>query len=370
MYRVSKPKKGKRCPSCKRQVLFPVKHANIEVDLCKNCGGIWFDAQELHKTIEFFDEKFVSSADKSPSGIDALRIGITEEKCPDCWVSLDKYHYSSEVAAHYHLCEGCSGIWLSKEEYSLVREAPRASRSLKKIEAPLTINSRLFQFFTGLPVEFNLPPKKPPVVTYSLIAINIFIFLLSVVTTIGSDGGIKLVMSYGLNPTEAFSPHGLLTFLTSMFLHGGLLHIVGNMYFLKVFGDNVEEVFGRSRFLVFYLFCGLMAALTFVLFNLNSNIPMVGASGAVAGVMGAYMYIFRRAYMTWMVFIFQWKIKAYWYLGFWLAFNLFMATTGLGSVAWLAHVGGFLAGLAVAYLNYPWILKHNPLIRLINEKSQ
>ena len=146
------------------------------------------------------------------------------------------------------------------------------------------------------------------------------------------------------------------TIFTSMFLHGGFLHIAGNMLFLWVFGDNIENRLGRLRFIVFYLGAGVAAALAQVLVNIDSEIPMIGASGAVAGVLGAYWLLYPRSrihtliFMGW--FIFHRRLPALVLIGFWAAYQIFLglgslASPDVGGVAYFAHLGGLVAGLAV-----------------------
>jgi len=149
-------------------------------------------------------------------------------------------------------------------------------------------------------------------------------------------------------------------FLTSMFLHGGWLHIFGNMWTLWIFGDNVEERMGSGRFVIFYLFCGLLAGVVHSYTNANSTVPTVGASGAIAGVMGAYfvLYPYARVIVMIPIFIFPFffEMPAVLYLGFWMLTQVFSGTLSLatpgevGGVAWWAHVGGFAAGMLLQFV--------------------
>jgi membrane associated rhomboid family serine protease len=145
------------------------------------------------------------------------------------------------------------------------------------------------------------------------------------------------------------------TVLTSMFLHGSWMHLLGNMWFLWLFGNNVEDAMGRMRFLAFYLLCGLGAALAQVLSNPSSVVPMVGASGAISGVMGAYILLFPHARVYTLVplgfFVTSWALPAWLMLGYWIALQLFGSLGGAESgVAFGAHVGGFVAGLLLIKL--------------------
>jgi membrane associated rhomboid family serine protease len=149
--------------------------------------------------------------------------------------------------------------------------------------------------------------------------------------------------------------------LTSMFLHGGWMHLIGNMWFLWIFGDNIEDILGHSKYLLFYLLCGAAAALTHVFFNPFSRVPTIGASGAIAGVMGAYLVKFPRSRIVTLVPIFIFfttmDLPAALLLVWWFVIQLFSSVgqiaqsqaTTTGGTAWLAHVGGFLAGIALIY---------------------
>lgn len=167
-----------------------------------------------------------------------------------------------------------------------------------------------------------------------------------------------LVYAFGMVPAqlnEQTSFWGFYPLVTSMFLHGSLLHVIGNMWILWLFGDNIEDYMGSGRFLIFYLVCGVAAGLTHYLINLNSDIPVVGASGAVAGVMGAYFLMFRHAkILTYIPPIFLLNLPAWIYLGFWGLSQLYCgaadivsAADSCGQIAFWAHIGGFAIGMII-----------------------
>jgi len=151
-----------------------------------------------------------------------------------------------------------------------------------------------------------------------------------------------------------------LTIFFSMFMHGSIVHLLGNMLFLWIFGNNVEDYLGRKRFIIFYLFCGIIAAFTQIFFNSDSIVPMVGASGAIAGVLGAYLLLYPRAKVTTVIifgfFIRLIKIPAVVVLGFWIIYQFLYGIsslavrTGEGGVAWFAHIGGFISGIIIIKL--------------------
>jgi membrane associated rhomboid family serine protease len=212
------------------------------------------------------------------------------------------------------------------------------------------------------PLKDTQPSYSRPVVTIVLIAINILVFLYEWSLDEWSLpeysrqylSSTALIRMYGATPDHL----RLTTLVTSMFLHGGWMHVLGNMLFLWVFGNRLEDALGHAKFLIFYLLCGVVAALAQVLLNPFSTVPIVGASGAIAGVMGAYLLKFPRARILTLVFIVifatTFEIPAVILLGYWFIFQLFsglgsIAQTNLsgGGVAWFAHVGGFLAGMVL-----------------------
>jgi membrane associated rhomboid family serine protease len=211
------------------------------------------------------------------------------------------------------------------------------------------------------------------VVTWTLIAANVLIFVGSL--SMGSDEAETLVMRFGVIPDvimhgswgEARMAGGALgswvTPVTSMFLHGGILHLGSNMLFLHIFGDNVEDVIGRGRFLIFYLLCGLGAVLGQVLVAPNSMVPMIGASGAISGVLAGYMTLFPHARVVTVIpiviFIHFMEVPAGIFIVLWFVLQLVqgylslgMIAEGAGGVAWFAHIGGFLAGLVCIRVFY------------------
>jgi len=202
-----------------------------------------------------------------------------------------------------------------------------------------------------IPISDQNPTRTTPYVTYLLIALNIFAFVIER-QLIGGHGESYVIAGYGLVPTRVSAdPSGeAFTVLTSMFMHGGFGHLAGNLLFLWIFGDNVEDAIGHLRYVVFYLSCGVCAAAAQVFTNLASQAPMVGASGAIAGVLGAYLVLFPRAPITVFVGFFLISLPAWVVVGFWFLLQLSGGWAALGldtasGVAFFAHIGGFLAGV-------------------------
>lgn len=231
--------------------------------------------------------------------------------------------------------------------------------------------------------ENPTPPGFRPKLTYALIIINVIVFFYEIAYT-GQffdftnqrafelfydwgaipgciTGSSSLNIDFGSGPTQVNCPPlSSVTLLSSIFLHGGLMHLGGNMLFLWIFGDNIELKFGRAKYLAIYLVWGVMAGLIHLMGDPSSGVPAVGASGAISGILGAYLVIFPRAkILTFMMLGFFWRmmhIQAKWFLPFWLIFQnilpFFIGGFGVagGGVAYLAHIGGFIVGLATGYL--------------------
>jgi membrane associated rhomboid family serine protease len=228
-----------------------------------------------------------------------------------------------------------------------------------------------------IPLKDDIPSYSPPVVTVALISINCLIFFYLSFLGEGFQlalvkwGAIPFEVTHGVELTPELAipfevTHGVeltpelsffapLSLFSSMFLHGGFLHLAGNMLYLWIFGDNVEDQLGHVKFFIFYILCGLAASLLHIITAPNSKVPMVGASGAIAGVLGAYMIRFPRARILTLIFLGFFirivAVPALFVLGFWFILQLLYAFPSIGStsggVAWFAHVGGFLAGIVL-----------------------
>lgn len=207
------------------------------------------------------------------------------------------------------------------------------------------------------PIRDSQPSYSTPVLTRAFIAINVVTFLFQI--SLDSFTANDIIFYFGFVPEHA----SLFTALTSIFLHGGWAHLIGNMVFLWVFGDNIEDILGHGRFLFFYLACGVAAAYSQYLLNPDSRVPMVGASGAIAGVMGAYMVRFphsRIVTVGWFIIIYTLELPAWLLLVLWFGMQFFggfgsIADVHLqkGGTAFFAHIGGFLAGVLLILLLRP-----------------
>lgn len=197
----------------------------------------------------------------------------------------------------------------------------------------------------------NSSRRLQPVVTYALIAINVLFFIVELI------GGDAFITAWSFVPSRFMAnPLGdVLTIFTSMFMHAGWLHIGGNMLYLWIFGDNVEDRFGHLRYLAFYLVCGVAATCAQLAFSMGSTIPHLGASGAIAGVLGAYILLFPQRNIRVIAGYGIAEMPALVVIGLWFVLQLFSgvgslgATADTGGVAFMAHIGGFIAGVVLAF---------------------
>jgi membrane associated rhomboid family serine protease len=214
-----------------------------------------------------------------------------------------------------------------------------------------------------IPIRDDQPRFSKPFLTYFLIALNVLIYVFQAALDPGSFKA--LVFQFGMIPAHVTTlltggggsiPAALLPLLTSMFLHGSWMHVLANMWFLWIFGDNIEDYLGHFQYLVFYLLSGLVAALAQIALDPYSRVPNVGASGAIAGVLGAYFLLYPRArLLTWFPPIFFFHLPAWVMLGYWFVYQFLSgATTSItssggtgGGIAFWAHVGGFVAGIVL-----------------------
>jgi membrane associated rhomboid family serine protease len=202
------------------------------------------------------------------------------------------------------------------------------------------------------------PRRTFPVITYVIIALNVAAFLYQLALAQGEPAIFQaIVQRYGLVPytlTVAHDTQRLPTLITSMFMHGGFMHLGLNMWMLHIFGDNVEDALGKVRFIVFYLTAGIFAAIAHVLIDPSSTLPMVGASGAISGILGAYIRLFPKARVVavlpiFIIFIVR-ELPAFWFIGVWFLLQLIEGFGSLDSstsegIAFFAHIGGFVAGV-------------------------
>jgi len=216
-----------------------------------------------------------------------------------------------------------------------------------------------------IPYKDDNPVRTVPFVTFLIIGVNVAVFILQYAS---GESARSIVYAYGAIPRNILSFRSeqaippAVTVFTSMFMHGGLMHIGGNMLYLWIFGNNIEDILGHARFFLFYLFSGVVSAYSYALTAPASTIPMIGASGAISGVLGAYILLFPRARVHTIVFLGFFiqviRVPALIVIGFWAIIQfvsglLTHAGPNQGGIAWFAHMGGFLAGLLTIKLWLP-----------------
>jgi membrane associated rhomboid family serine protease len=212
-----------------------------------------------------------------------------------------------------------------------------------------------------IPLRDRNPTRSFPLITILLIISNIavFIYEISLPETKLKD----FIFVYGAVPEEIvnmkdFPPKNPipipLTLFTCMFLHGGILHLLGNMLYLWIFGNNVEDALGKIKFILFYILCGISASLTHIIMNPSSDVPMIGASGAISGVLGAYMILYPFARVDTLIpFFFFWRIvpiPAFFFILIWFLMQIAGASQMSGNIAWFAHIGGFAGGMVLLFI--------------------
>ncbi len=210
-----------------------------------------------------------------------------------------------------------------------------------------------------IPFRDDNPSQSFPFVTITLIVLNVLVFLYQLL--LQSTGQLDaFIAQAALTPHLVLTQPGLATWgdvFTSMFMHGGWLHLGGNMLYLWIFGDNIEDTLGHGLYLIFYLACGVAADVAHILSAPSSTVPTLGASGAIAGVLGAYLLLYPQARVQTLIFLFRFirvvSLSALWVLGFWFVLQLFTGVLSLGGegggVAYFAHVGGFVAGVVLMF---------------------
>lgn len=355
---------ARRCPRC-TFTLVPQPVGGAEIDLCPRCRGSFLELGEhgaLLGRFGDFSEWALSGAARS--------MGEGRLRCPLGHGRMQAWRVNIADGGNIEVdtCSTCRGLWLDAREELILKRAggpqpvaplPRFGPDLRLNEPPAGqektgVGWYLFQLFTAMPVEVHNPKRQSALVCLLLIATCVVAFVAEI-ALIGA-GGKDALRPWVVVPEDVWAGRNLASLLTHMFLHGGLAHLLGNLWFLWTFGDNVEDRVGRARFLALYLLFGFAAvALQLPLLG-APDARLLGASGAIAGLMGAYLGLFPRAHLYQVFLFIRWRLPAWFYLGGWFALNTAIGVAELNHsvpdshVAWWAHVGGFVAGLGWALL--------------------
>jgi membrane associated rhomboid family serine protease/Zn-finger nucleic acid-binding protein len=337
----------RNCPRC-HYPLREIHNGQVIVDHCGVCRGNFFDTQAVAPTWgkaanpQYWVEQNVADW----KGNTGLTCPVDGERM-DAW----KLAWGKAVPVEVDVCPTCRGLWLDEHEGGRMVRVIEAHDDERASAEQLGWKSYLFQLFTGLPVEVWNPVRNRPWVLYGLIASLVAVFGWEAwVSTAFGERGEELVQFYALIPRAVMDGQQLHGIVTHAFLHGGIAHLLGNLYFLWVFGDNIEDRLGWQRFVAIYALTGLVAAAVQVLSEPSSAIPVLGASGAISGVTGAYFALFPRVKVRVVWLFIPFSVGVFWYFLLWVGLQVLSAYLGLPGVAWYAHIGGFVAGAALGAL--------------------
>ncbi|MCE0555824.1 rhomboid family intramembrane serine protease [Motilimonas sp. E26] len=348
----------KQCPCCKNQPLKQTQYQHQEVDVCTDCGGLWFEGGELEAS--YADQQ----QQHSLKGNIGDYVGCSDRSCPDCQHPLETFKIIDNFDVEIDLCTQCNGVWIDKDELKEVERTPHLRSAMIELNKTNNFASYIFQFITQMPVEYNIKPRNFPIVTVSLIVLNLCIFFVTLSGVIDEE-----TLSKSLVMDPIYFADAPWTLISYQFLHGSWLHILGNMYFLYVIGDNLEDALGKTTYLLLYLFFGIVGGLAFYAIHLGEMAPMVGASGAIAGLFGVYLMLFKKAKLSFMFIVYQARLPAWAYFLIWLGINVYGFVASSEGVAWSAHIGGFIAGLIAGKIYYSKVMKNNPVIAFINDNE-
>lgn len=329
------------CPQC-RVPLTVTRTGQIEVDLCPRCAGCFFDPGELTST-------FGPDADPERWGQSPQVVPPSPASpcCPAGHGPMWRLPTSPYPGApSVHACGSCRGAWIDGATLHALRaEAPTVPVHEGGAGA---IGRYVFQLVSFMPVEVSNPVRRKPWVTWSLAASMALAFV--ALRASPEATRLRWEAMLMLSPSELRHGFGLLTPVTYAWLHINLAHLLGNLYFLVVFGDNIEDRFGRLRYLALLAGAAVFGALCEVAAHPNATVGVGGASGAVAGVLGAYMVLFPKTPLHVVLFFIPLKVPAAVYLVIWALLQVVGFLQHQAGVAWLAHLGGFFVGLGGALI--------------------
>jgi len=292
----------------------------------------------------------------------------TDDLCPRCQGRLRTTNYGYNSNIMVEKCLSCDGLWLDHgklmqlagyiknademREVIRLQEQAQAEAEKEQADEPEETSGvyAVLVSLAGIPAGDDVGHTRTPWCTAGLVVLNVLVYLYQTFVTADVHA---LVQGYGLIPAALMHGNHVTSLITHMFLHSSVLHLAGNMLYLWVFGDNIEDELGHLPFLIFYIFGGLLAAAFHILVYAAADMPMIGASGAVAGILGAYLVLHPNARVNLVNRYGYYTVRAEIYIGAWFALqgiNAYTAISGgrANGVAWFAHIGGFAGGLAVA----------------------
>lgn len=359
------------CPVC-GQHLKHKAYDGFYVKICPGCNGIWFDAGTMHPFLEMLiNSSFVPNAPVVLSKPVRLeKLNDPPKKCPRCGCLMRKHNYSYDSNIIMDRCATCSGIWTDKHEAYQAAMYNKGNPKLDKLASSMASHVQDQENFKDLveninelrnsggglligiqgilPIGDDIPKHRLPFIVLGLILLN----TISLISALAFGDIESFCNEMGLIPTHIIAGQNLFTLYSNMFCHASVAHLVGNMAFLWIFGTHVEDAFHHVYFILFYLLCGIAANLAHLAMNLHSTIPCVGASGAIAGVMAAYLILYPSSHLKLIVGGIVMTLPAWVYLVGWFFMQLLasMLSSGTGGgIAWFAHIGGFVCGAIITF---------------------
>lgn len=360
---------GRDCPRCDRPCSVVERH-EVQLDHCASCGGTFLESGEAP---EIFGPYVSPSTWKQAKDTEHIRSG--RYHCPADGHPFDTYRVGltaerrlgrdQRESVEIDLCPSCAGMWFEPKEGKRLREivmsaGQQKETHLSEFASSPGIGTYLFQLLSGLPIEVWNPRHRRPTLTLAMIGLLGGIFVLTLLASQPQ----QLVKTYAMIPADIQDGQRLWTLLTGSFLHGGWGHMLANAYFLYVFGANLEDALGAVRFAGLFVVAALAGSLLQVGLQGDPTVPVVGASDAVAGMMGAYLMLFPRVKVFQVILFIRFRLGILWYLGLWVGLNLLIAAMGTQHVAVWAHIGGFLAGIAAG-----WLYRVRPLVQELRPTS-
>ncbi|MBK7829811.1 rhomboid family intramembrane serine protease [Nannocystis sp.] len=347
-----------QCPACSLHALVPVHlrsdrphhwrqtpqpvAGGMTLDTCPVCFGVWLDAGEIDA---------LGDAEIDPAFLKTLVGQSANRMCPRGHGFMMEHLLPGLLRTPIDRCPRCKGLWLDGyERHALARSSTREGQEDQAVQLARRGLIWAAQLLTHLPIEVENPARGTPWAVYGLCALLVGMYILSVEGVLFAREWAMVAGQVVREPIHAY------TLFTHAFFHADWFHLLGNLYFLYVFGDNVEHLFGRRRFLLLFVGGALVGGVLQLLLSRATAAPVIGASGAIAGVTAAYLWIFPRARLLQTIpFIYiQVKIPAWVYLGVWIGFQAVMAFfSDAIQFAWFSHLGGFLHGLVLT----PWVLR-------------
>jgi membrane associated rhomboid family serine protease/Zn-finger nucleic acid-binding protein len=353
-----------QCPICKKPFVSISIHG-IEIDSCTGCFGIWFEKNELPEFLEKLENGELSGGPKEVSTLSPATENRKRERsfCPKFNQLVSPLTVGNSDITVLR-CANCRGIWVEPSQIKSLRDWYKNAKVSERLSIHALPREPALNVVDRAPalkaifnlVEAEVDRKNFPAITVFIILVNILLFIWSYFYPH------KAWMFWNIPESISKFPFVYTyTLLSSMFMHGGIFHLIFNMYFLWIFGNNIEDRIGPAKYVVFYLSCGIFAGLIHTFLTGHPELPTLGASGAVSGIMGGYLYLYPRAKLTFHTLIIwrplKFRLPVWFYLGVWFfGSQIIYAALAIPGTAWYAHIAGFIFGFGVMFgmrkLNY------------------